>query len=334
MLKRLLTTRELGIILVLALEVGFFAWRLRRPEQPNLFLQTDTVLSLVRDSAVLGLAAIGACIVIISGGIDLSVGSVIALVTVVTASLLRPETGWPLVGAVAVGLLAGTACGLASAAVICRAALPPFIVTLGMMSIARGLAYLITRGRTITLPDSPFTQVLGAGTLNVLGLAVPMPAAVLVAVATLAALLMSRTALGRSIFAVGGNEEAARLSGVRVTRVKHVVYGLAGLAAGLAGCVFAAYFGTGQSTAAAGWELDAIAAAVVGGASLSGGRGSVAGACIGAVLFRVLDRGLTMLNASDYKQVITGLVVVGVVVVDQLATQRARRLGGRRGEPS
>ncbi|MBI2302870.1 MAG: ABC transporter permease, partial [Armatimonadetes bacterium] len=287
MLKRVLAARELGITCVLLLEVAIFAWLVRVPGQANPFLSADSVLRIVRDSAVLGLAAIGATVVIVSGGIDLSVGSVIALTAVITARLLTPQVGWPAPVAVAAGLLAGTLCGLASATVITRAKLPPFIVTLGMLSIVRGLAFLLTGGHTITLPGgSALQRLVGEGRIEVLGAQVPSLAILLVVVAAVFLALMSHTALGRAIYAVGGNEEAARLSGVRVRRVKHVVYGLAGFTAGLAGCSYLAFYGTGQSTAARGWELSAIAAAVLGGASLNGGRGSVVGTCIGAVIFR------------------------------------------------
>ncbi len=331
LVRRLLGTRELGIVLVLLVEAGCFAWLLREPGRANPFLRPEVMLDLVRDSAVLGLAAIGACITIIAGGIDLSVGSLIALSAVVTAAALE-RTGLQAPAAALCGLGVGTGCGLLSAQILVRFRLPPFIVTLGMLSVARGAAYLITRGRTIVLPISPFTERFGSGAIELLGLRVPMPVVVLAVTAVIFAGLMSRTAIGRSIFALGGNEEAARLSGVRVDRLKHLVYGLGGFTAGLAGCVYAAYYGTGQSTAAVGWELDAIAAAVLGGASLQGGRGSVAGACIGAVIFRVLDRGLTMLGASDYRQVIVGLVVITVVILDQATTTRAeglRRVAGK-----
>lgn len=326
MLRKLLATRELGIVCVLVVEGAVFAWLVRAPGRPNPFLATDSVLRLVRDSAVLGLAALGSTVVIISGGIDLAVGSVISLVAVITAWLIV-QAGWATATAVGAGLVAGAFCGLASAAVITRAKLPPFIVTLGMLSIVRGTAFLITGGHTITLPaGAALSRWLGEGGLALGPVTVPALALVLVVVAGLHVWLMGQTALGRAIYAVGGNEEAARLSGVPVRRIKHFVYALAGLDAALAGCAYLGYYGTGQSTAARGWELDAIAAAVLGGASLSGGRGSVVGTCLGAVIFRALHKGLTMTGASSYEEVIIGLVVIVAVVLDQTATARARRL--------
>lgn len=330
MAKRLLAVRELGILAVLALEIIIFAWLLRRPGETNTFLNSQSMLNAVRESAVLGLAAIGATIVIVSGGIDLSVGSVIALVTVVGARLMTLPQPLPVAVAVPVAILAGVACGVVSGAIICRANLPPFIVTLGMMSVVRGLAFLITRSRTISLPrDSWLLTSVGQGEVGLGALAFPNLAWLLLLVAAGFAWAMSRTALGRRIVAVGGNEQAARLSGVAVSRVKLWVYGLAGGCAGLAGVAYLAKYGAGQSTAATGWELDAIASAVLGGASLSGGRGSVIGACLGALIFRLLQKGLTMLGASDYQQVIVGLVVIVAVVIDQVTVARARRMRGR-----
>jgi len=329
MAKRLLAVRELGILAVLALEIMIFAWLLRRPGEANTFLNSQSMLNAVRESAVLGLAAIGASIVIVSGGIDLAVGSIIALVTVVGARLMTLPEPLPIALAVPIAIGCGALCGAVSGAVICRAKLPPFIVTLGMMSVVRGTAFLITRSRTISLPrDSWLLQAVGQGEVGLGRVACPNLALILLVVAAVFAWAMSHTALGRRIVAVGGNEQAARLSGVPVERVKLWVYGLAGGCAGLAGVAYLAKYGAGQSTAATGWELDAIASAVLGGASLSGGRGSVVGACLGALIFRLLQKGLTMLGASDYQQVIVGLVVIVAVVVDQMTVARARRMGG------
>lgn len=328
MAKRLLALRELGILAVLALEILIFAWLLRRPEGPNPFLNSQSMLNAIRESAVLGLAAVGATVVIISGGIDLSVGSLIALVTVVGARLMTLPQPVPPALALPAAVLTGVLCGLVSGVIICRAKLPPFIVTLGMMSVVRGLAFLVTRSRTISLPrESWLLAGLGQGSIGLGTLRLPNLVLLLLAVAVAFSWLMSQTILGRRILAVGGNEVAAGLSGVSVERIKLWVYGLAGGCAGLSGIAYLAQYGAGQSTAATGWELDAIAAAVLGGASLSGGRGSIIGACLGALIFRLLQKGLTMLGASDYQQVIVGLVVIIAVAVDQVTVARARRIG-------
>lgn len=326
-LKKMLHMRELAIVAVLVVEVAIFAAMLSRPGRPNPMLDPNYWLEVVRDSAVLSIAAVGSCVVIVSGGIDLSVGSVIALSCVLVGLTVRGLT--PALGAglaaglgAGAGLAGGAAAGIVSGTLVTAVRLPPFIATLAMMSIARGCAFRITRGRTIPIPDSFFTERFGSGAIPLGVFKLPMPVAVLIVLALAMTFFMTRMKWGRQIYAIGGNEEAARFSGVRVGRIKLLVYGLAGLMAGLAGVVLAAYYGTGQSTAAMGWELDAIAAVVVGGGSLSGGRGSVIGACLGAVIFGMLQNGLTMLNMSEDKQLIVGIVIIVVVAFDMLTSAK------------
>lgn len=322
-MRQLIRAREFGILLVLVAEIGVFSLLTHQPDRPNPMLDAANLLATVRDMTVLATAALGTCVVIIAGGIDLSVGSCIALASVVTAYAITQ--GYSPVVASLLGVLIAMSMGIISATFITRAKLPPFIATLGMMSIARGLAYLLTKGATIPIPDSGFTRLLGSGMLPLAWLAVPVPVLLLVVGAIVFHLLMTRTRWGREVYALGGNEEAARLSGVRVVRLKYSVYTLGGLMAGVAGVVFTAYYGTGQSTAAMGWELDAIASVVIGGGSLSGGRGSVWGTIIGALIFQVLRSGLAMVGASDYNQLIIGAVVIAVVAFDQITTRRATR---------
>jgi len=319
-MRRLFRAREFGILVVLAAEIAAFSVLTHRPDRPNPMLDADNLLATMRDMTVLATAALGSCVVIISGGIDLSVGSCIALTSVVTAYAI--VSGYPPLVASLLGVGTAMVMGVLSATFITRAKLPPFIATLGMMSIARGLAYLITKGATIPIPDSGFTRGLGSGRIPFPGLAVPVPVLLLLVCAVLFHLLMTRTRWGREVYALGGNEEAARLSGVPVVRLKTLVYTLGGLMAGLAGVIFTAYYGTGQSTAAMGWELDAIASVVIGGGSLSGGRGSIWGTCVGALIFQVLRSGLAMVGASDYNQLIIGAVVIAVVALDQVTSRR------------
>ncbi len=322
-MRRLLRARELGILLVLAAEIAVFSLLTRQPDRPSPMLDADNLLATVRDMTVLATAALGSCVIIIAGGIDLSVGSCIALTSVVTAYAITH--GYSPLAASVLGVLVAMLMGVISATFITRASLPPFIATLGMMSIARGLAYLITKGATIPIPDSGFTRVLGSGMVPLPMLAIPVPVVLLLVLAVAFHLFMTRTRWGREIYALGGNEESARLSGVPVVRLKYLVYTLGGLMAGLAGVIFTAYYGTGQSTAAMGWELDAIASVVIGGGSLAGGRGSIWGTCIGALIFQVLRSGLAMVGASDYNQLIIGAVVIAVVAFDQIASRRAMR---------
>lgn len=328
----------MGILLALFIQVAVFAILCQKEDGHNTFLNRQSLTNILWTSTVVGIAAIGGAMVIISGGIDLSVGSVLALSCVVTASVVvhGPARlgieGWEMpregfrspdaallvgvsVAAACAGIAVGSLCGLLSGVLVVGAQLPPFIATLGMMGIARGLAQGLTRGNNITMGESPLFLALGHWKL--FGM---IPAAVLlwILVTAACAVLMGRFRLGRQLYAIGGNEEASRFSGVPVERAKLVVYSLAGALAGFAGVIYAGNYGTGDPAAAMGYELDVIAAAVVGGASLSGGRGSVTGALLGTLIFSVLRSGLNRFPAiSPYKDIAIGIVLILVVVTDQ-----------------
>ena len=255
--------------------------------------------------------AVGQALVIITAGIDLSVGSVLGLTGVITAVLLNHGVG--IAGAVLIGLCSAMVCGALNGILITRAQLPPFIATLGMMSIARGLAFGLTGGETIRNLPPEFLSA-GQGTLG----AIPIPILVMIIVAVIAGYFLKATRWGRYIYAIGGNEEAALYSGVNVKKIKFSVYLLSGLAAGIAGILFTARFGVGQSTAGLGYELDVIAAAVIGGVSLSGGRGTILGTIIGSLLMGILRNGLVLLNVSEYwQEVAIGLVILLAVILDR-----------------
>jgi ribose transport system permease protein len=275
------------------------------------FLNWTNLSQVVRATSFIAIMAVGQSAVMIAGGIDLAVGSVLGLSGVVTAMLLTLDTG--LFAAGGAGLLAGLLCGAGSGLLVTRAKLPPFIATLGMMSIARGLAFSITGGETIrSLPP----EFLAIGQSNLLG--IPIPIVIMIMFAASAAVFLKSTAWGRYVYAIGGNEQAAHYSGVPVEAIKLSVYTLCGLAAGAAGVLFTSRFGVGQSTAGLGYELDVIAAAVIGGVSLSGGRGTILGAIIGSLLMGILRNGLVLLNVSAYwQQVAIGLVIVIAVVMDR-----------------
>jgi ribose/xylose/arabinose/galactoside ABC-type transport system permease subunit len=317
-MKRWWHARELSTVAILVLEVLFFTWYLW-PEagRAHPFLNVGNVLLIFKYSSIYGIAAIGAAIVIISGGIDLAPGSVIALTTVVTGFLFV-EQGWPLWSASVVGLLVGIGAGFISAWLIVRARLPPFIATLGVMGIWRGAAYIITEARFYDLSAKlPRDWHVAGISVDWLG-----PVIMLV-LAGLFQLFMTRYQWGRSVFAVGGNETAALFSGIPVNRVKTSAYVIAGLLASVSGVVLAVVQGQGKADLANGYELDIIASAVVGGASLAGGRGSVAGAVLGALIFGVLRNALPQIpGATFYDRLIVGVVVIVIVVMDQVLVRR------------
>ena len=317
-MNRLWHTRELSTVAILVLEIAFFGWYLW-PEagRPHPFLSAANALLVLKYSSIYGIAAVGAAVVIISGGIDLSPGSVMALASVVCGSLFVGGD-WPLGISMAIALTVGLAAGALSSVLIVLVRLPPFIATLGVMGITRGVAFIITEGRYFDLSSRL------AGGWRPLGLPADWVAPlVMIALAVLFQVLMTRFQWGRTVFSVGGNETAALFSGIAVGRVKTSVYLLSGLLASLAGVVLAVVQGQGKADLATGYELDIIASAVVGGASLSGGRGSVLGAVLGTLIFGVLRNALPQVpGATFYDRLIVGLAVIVIVVVDQLLLKR------------
>jgi ribose transport system permease protein len=311
--RRLWHARELSTVAILGLEVIFFTWYLwPGGGRSHPFFNASNGLLILKYSSIYGIAAIGAAIVIISGGIDLAPGAVIALTSVITGYLFV-ERGWPLAPSVVAGLLTGVAAGLVSSWLIVRVGLPPFIATLGVMGIARGVAFIITEARyyDVSRAIPPGSRVVG----------VPIDWIAPVAFQT----LMKRFQWGRAVFAIGGNETAAIFSGIAVGWTKASVYVVAGLLASASGIVLAIAQGQGKADLATGYELDIIASAVVGGASLAGGRGSVVGAVLGALVFGVLRNALPQIpGATFYDRLIVGLVVIVIVVLDQLLVRAER----------
>ena len=317
-MSRLWRAREFSTVVILLVEVLFFAWYLWPDAgRSHPFLNLGNFLLIFKYSSIYGIAAIGAAVVIISGGIDLAPGSVIALTTVVTGYLFV-ESGWPLWASAGVGLLVGALAGFVSSWLIVRVGLPAFIATLGVMGIWRGTAFIVTEARFYDLSAKlPRDWHVAGVSIDWLG---PI---VMIALAIVFQILMTRYQWGRSVCAVGGNETAALFSGIPVNRIKTSAYVLAGLLAGVSGVVLAIVQGQGKADLASGYELDIIASAVVGGASLVGGRGSVAGAVLGALIFGVLRNALPQIpGATFYDRLIVGVVVIVIVVMDQMLTRK------------
>ena len=317
-MKKLWQFREFSTVVILLLEILFFTWWLW-PEgnRTHPFLNTGNGLLILKYSSIYGIAAVGAAIVIISGGIDLAPGAVMALAGVVGAQLFVVR-GWPLAPAMLTGVLVGLASGLFTAALIVLARLPPFIATLGVMGITRGIAFIITEGQYFDVSS----HLLGGW--RPFGLPADWVAPIILVVLALGfQVLMTTFQWGRAVFSVGGNETAALFSGIAVNRIKTSVYVLSGVLAAISGVVLVLVQGQGKADLATGYELDIIASSVVGGASLAGGRGSVVGAVLGTLIFGVLRNALPQIpGATFYDRLIVGLVVIVIVVVDQLLLKR------------
>ena len=320
-MTRLWRAREFSTAAILLAELLFFTWYLWPDAgRSHPFLNRDNFLLILKYSSIYGIAAIGAAVVIISGGVDLSPGAVIGMTTVIVGYLFV-EAGWPLWAGAFAGLAMGVVAGLFSSWLVVRVRLPPFIATLGVMGILRGIAFIVTEARfydlSAKLPRN--WQVMGVS-IDWLG---PI---VMIALAALFQRLMTGYQWGRNVQAVGGNEMAALFSGVPVNLIKTSAYVLSGLLAAVSGVVLAVVQGQGKADLASGYELDIIASAVVGGASLVGGRGSVAGAVLGALIFGVLRNALPQIpGATFYDRLIVGVAVIGIVVMDQVLTRRGNK---------
>ena len=278
------------------------------------FRTLSNIENILQQSSVNGIMAVGMTMVIITAGIDLSVGSVLALSAVVAASFAHPDSH-PLIVPILIGLLVGLACGTINGVLIAKRRLAPFIVTLGMMTVARGLALVYTNGRpVIDLSDA--YDVIGGGYLARL----PVPTLIFFVVIIAGAFILHFTRFGRYVYAVGGNELAAKVSGINTDRILIGVYALTGALAGLAGIVLSSRVMSASPATGAGYELDAIAAVVIGGTSLSGGRGSISGTIIGALIIGVMNNGLDLLNVSSYwQQIVKGVIIVLAVLLDKTA---------------
>jgi ribose/xylose/arabinose/galactoside ABC-type transport system permease subunit len=276
------------------------------------FRTLSNVKNILQQIPVNGIIAIGMTLVIITAGIDLSVGSVLALSAVVAASFAHADAHFLLVS-ILLGVLTGAVCGTVNGVLIAKKRLAPFIVTLGMMTVARGLALVYTNGRpVIGLSDS--YDAIGTGSIG----GIPYSAIIFFLVLLLGIFLLHYTRFGRYVYAVGGNELAAKVSGVNTDRILIFVYAFAGGLAGLAGIVASSRVMSGSPAIGTGYELDAIAAVVIGGTSLSGGVGTIAGTLVGVLIIGVMNNGLDLLNVTSYwQQIVKGVIIVLAVLLDK-----------------
>jgi ribose transport system permease protein len=280
------------------------------------FLTVSNLLNITQQTSINAIIAVGMTFVIISAGIDLSVGSIMAFSGVVMASCLH--AGLPIALAVIIGLFIGFLCGLVNGLLISYGNLPPFIATLGMMSVARGAALLYTDGKPISGFSDSFRSVSTGEFLSI-----PVPVIIMIAVYLIAAFVLNRTRLGRYTYAIGGNEEASILSGINTKYIKTIIYGLGGMLSGFAAILLTARLNSAQPIAGIMYELDAIAAVVIGGTSLMGGEGRISGTLIGALIMQVLRNGLNLIGVSSFiQQTIIGSVIIIAVLIDMLLKKK------------
>lgn len=346
MLRRL-STQSTGLIVVilllgtlLAVFGGTVKLRQRDPAtgqitgevEVNKFLQLRNLDSVLKSASWIAIMAVGATVLIICGGIDLSIGAIYCLAAVGGGMLLRwlgpggpwgeATPGWAVPLGVAAAVAIGAACGAANGLLVVLLRVHPFIVTLGMMSIIRGIAFVTTKAQAVTDYPPGFGAFVRAAPFDL----TLVPLGITLAVVAAAHVLLKHTVAGRYVYAVGGNETAARYSGVRVARIKLLAFTVAGLTGGIAAVITLGVFGAADSSTGKGYELDVIAAAVVGGASLSGGRGTALGALLGAIVIQLINNGMVILGIEqNYTEIIKGAVIVLAVVLDRLSAGAGRR---------
>jgi ribose/xylose/arabinose/galactoside ABC-type transport system permease subunit len=275
------------------------------------FLKISNIVNILRQISISSVLAIGVTFVVITGGIDLSLGSVVAITGVIAATLAHPNT-YPVFVPVIVGIVIGAIIGLFIGLLVTYGKVPAFIVTLGIMTAARGGALIIAKGRPISNLSNDFAFI-GGGKL----FGIPFSIIIMILIFFIVLFILSKTKFGRYVYAIGGNEEAARASGIKVNKIKIMVYVICSGLAGLAGVIQTSRIAVGQPSIGAGYEMDAIAAVVIGGVSLSGGKGTVIGTILGALIIGILNNGLDLLNVSSYWQsIVKGLIIIGAVLLD------------------
>ncbi|WP_396953669.1 ABC transporter permease [Neobacillus sp. MER 74] len=300
-----------GILIALISLIVFFAIT------TSTFMTPSNLLNVLRQISINAIIAFGMTFTILITGIDLSVGSVLAASQVITIGLLF--MGVPIVPALFGGILIGAVLGFINGFVITKGKIPPFIVTLSMMIMARGLSYVLTGGRPMSF-NNDVLSFIGNGYIG----PIPVPVIIMILCLIITSFVLNKTRFGRHVYAIGGNREAARFSGIHISKIEIIVYTISGVLAGLSGVILAARMSSAQPTSGNGFELDAIAAVVLGGTSFSGGIGKIGGVFIGALIIGVLNNGLNLLHVSSYWQmIIKGLVIVTAVYVDSVKKKKS-----------
>ena len=308
---RILQSKESAIFLALLIIMAVITYVAPK------FLSASNLFLISRQISFVAIVAFGELFVILTGGIDLSVGSLMALAGMAAAFAMNAGISVP--EAVAIGLLVGLAMGAVNGALISYVNIPPFIVTLGMLSTASGLVLGITKGWPITNIPASFLPVAQGAFLRL-----PIPLWIAASLAVIGHVVLTYTAFGRRTYAIGGNEQATFLSGINVKRIKFILYMISALGASIAGIILVARFNSAQADTGRGWELDAIAAAVIGGTSLAGGSGSILGVVIGACIMGVIRNGLVLMRVSSYWQTaIIGVIIVLAAGLDRLKAKRS-----------
>ena len=278
------------------------------------FYTSDNITNVLRQSVPIGIVSLGMLYVILTGGIDLSVGSIMALVSVIVAMLIPSVGLWP---AIIAGLFVAMAVGAFAGVLVSYFRIAPFIATLAMMTITRGLAMIISKGQPVFVDDMSFVD-FGIGYF----LGLPLPVYIFIAVAAIVYFINNRTVFGRIVISIGSNETATRFAGIRVERYKLAVYAISGLACGIAGVIAATRTGVGSPVLSLGFELDAIAAVVVGGASLAGGKGTVMNTIIGVLILSVISNLMNLMNISGYhQQVVKGAIIIAAVMLESFKSR-------------
>ncbi|HBF36105.1 MAG TPA: ribose ABC transporter permease [Firmicutes bacterium] len=310
-IKRFLGRRETGAfiaLLLMSIALSFIS---------SFFFTFSNMINVIRQVSLNAIISVGMTLVILTGGIDLSVGSVVALSGTISASLMAGGVNmWV---AILIGILIGAVAGLINGLTITKLNVPPIITTLAMMTAARGIALVYTNGYPISnLPDS--FVFLGRGYWG----PIPIPGIIMVVIYILGYILLTQMKVGRYIYGLGGNEEAVHLSGISVTRIKILVYTICGIVSAVSGLILASRLDSGQPLAGSGFEMDAIAAVIIGGASISGGEGTMIGTIIGALIMNVLNNGLNLMNVNPYsQQIVKGVVLAAAVAIRTHKTKKS-----------